>query len=78
LAERWRHGRWPLAARAQRPTLPVIGFVHTASPQGVAQSLSAFLKGLSEADYVDGHDVAIECRATFAKMYQFVVQKPAA
>jgi putative ABC transport system substrate-binding protein len=54
---------WPLAARAQRPGMPVIGFVSTASPRGsYERSLSAFLKALEEAGYVDGHNVAIEYR----------------
>jgi hypothetical protein len=39
---------WPVGARAQRPTLPVVGFVNLASAKGgYAQNLSAFLKGLS-------------------------------
>jgi putative ABC transport system substrate-binding protein len=50
---------WPLAAHAQRPGLPVIGFVNSASPGGYPP-VSAFLKGLDEAGFVDGRDVTIE------------------
>jgi putative tryptophan/tyrosine transport system substrate-binding protein len=54
---------WPLAARAQQPVLPVVGFVNVASPKGgYAPLLSGFLKGLSEAGYVDGQNVTIEYR----------------
>ena len=53
---------WPLTALAQQPTIPTIGFIHAASRQGAAKSLSAFLKGLGEAGYVEGHNVAIEYR----------------
>ena len=53
---------WPLGARAQQPALPMVGFINPASPQSYARPLSAFLKGLGETGYVDGHNVAIEYR----------------
>jgi putative ABC transport system substrate-binding protein len=53
---------WPLRAWAQQQPLPVVGFINAASPQGYARQLSAFLNGLSETGYVDGHNVAIEYR----------------
>jgi putative tryptophan/tyrosine transport system substrate-binding protein len=53
---------WPLAARAQQPPMPVIGLLGSATAREWAPSVAAFLRGLSEAGFAEGRDVAIEYR----------------
>jgi putative tryptophan/tyrosine transport system substrate-binding protein len=53
---------WPLAARAQQPTMPVIGFFRSTSAAGATQLVAAFRQGLEEAGFVEGQDVAIDFR----------------
>ena len=53
---------WPLAARAQRPSIPVIGFLDATTAADTIYRVSAFRDGLKEAGFIDGHNVAIEFR----------------
>jgi putative ABC transport system substrate-binding protein len=53
---------WPLGARAQRPSIPVIGFLDATTAADTIYRVSAFRDGLKEAGFIDGHNVAIEFR----------------
>ena len=53
---------WPLAARAQQPAVPVVGFLHYASPATLEHLAAAVRQGLKEAGYVEGQNVVTESR----------------
>jgi putative ABC transport system substrate-binding protein len=51
---------WPFAARAQQPTLPVIGLLDSRSPEALTDRLRGFRQGLKDTGYVEGENVALE------------------
>src|SRR5262245_63083129 len=53
---------WPLAVNAQQPVMPVIGFLHIASPGAYVHVIAGFRRGLAESDFVEGRDITVEYR----------------
>jgi putative ABC transport system substrate-binding protein len=53
---------WPLAARAQQAAIPVAGFLHPSSPEPFGHIVDGFRRGLKDAGFVEGQNLAIEHR----------------
>jgi putative tryptophan/tyrosine transport system substrate-binding protein len=61
---------WPLAANAQQPAMPVVGFLDPTSPDLNAERVRGFRQGLKDTGYVEGENVAIEYRWAGNQMHQ--------
>jgi hypothetical protein len=65
---------WPLTARAQQPTMPVVGFVFGGWADTSARYVAAFRKGLNETGYVEGQNVTVEYqRQTWAALSEIFI-----
>ena len=53
---------WPLAARAQQPAMPIVGFLGTTTPDDFMDRVAAFREGLKDSGYVEGRNVLVEYR----------------
>src|SRR5262249_13814450 len=58
---------WPLGARAQQPTMPVIGFIHPLSPEKVPHFVAGLHQGLGELGFVEGKNIAVEYRWAYGQ-----------
>jgi putative ABC transport system substrate-binding protein len=53
---------WPLAASAQRPVMPVVGYLNSGSPGPITNVAAAFRQGLGEVGFIEGRNVEIDYR----------------
>ncbi len=53
---------WPLAARAQQPSMPLIGYLNNGSPESDASRLTGLRRGLNQSGYVEGRNFVVEYR----------------